>query len=80
MPRKLDVEKRVRAYLDGPRYTLWTFIKYFESSKDPSHARSVKRQMTERLRAMVSEGQAATCRSIRRGRSYRRIDQGSIPF
>lgn len=71
------IDKRVALFLELPkRYTLWTFIKYYERSKDPAHCRRVKKAMTKALETMPN---ISRCRSVMGGRSYRRY-VGDVPF
>ncbi len=74
------IKHRLSAYLDGKRYTLWTFIKYFERSKDPAHCRRLKAQMRAALKQMQREGEAIRCKSIKGGESWRRSDPNVLPF
>lgn len=75
----MNVAPRIKAYLAGPRYTLWTFIKYFERSGDPAHARRLKRAMEAELTRLHAEGEVVRCRSVKGGRSwYRKISD--VPF
>lgn len=76
----MKLEHRIAAYLSGPRYTLWTFIKYFEKSKDPAHCRRLHRAMQTHLSKAHREGEVIRCRSIRNGVAFKSAVPGEIPF
>lgn len=75
----MKLEHRIAAYLSGPRYTLWTFIKYFEKSKDPAHCRRLRRALHERFKQMHRNGELIRCRSIKNGVAWKSAPPG-IPF
>lgn len=77
----MNIAPRLEAFLKGPRYTLWTFIKYHEKSKDPAHCRRLKKQMEAKLREEHRRGNVVRCRSIGGKVSYApRSAYGDIPF
>lgn len=78
----MNVEKRVAVYLaQSRRFTLWTFIKYNEKSKDPAHCRSVRKHMRAELERRHRKGEVIRCRSIKGGVAWKPAPQdGAPPF
>lgn len=75
------LDKRIALFLAlKRRYTLWTFIKYHERSKDPAHCRRVKRNMKAELDRRHREGEVIRCRSVGGRLSWRAKPAGEIPF
>lgn len=75
----MTLETRLDAYLRGPRFTLWTFIKYHEKSKDPAHCRRLRKKMRAALDCLHREGKVIRCRSIKGGVSWKLAPSG-VPF
>lgn len=69
---RMNVQERINAYFAGPAFTLWTFIKYHERSKDPAHCKRLRDRMRERLNRLMAEGKAHRTRSLRGKIAYRR--------
>lgn len=79
----MRLENRLAVYLACPeRYTLWTFIKYFERSKDPKHCRRLKNKMENALKELHARGEVIRCKSVRGKTAYRSRDDypADVPF
>lgn len=79
----MNVAPRIAAYLALPRpWTLWTFIKLHEKSKDPAHCRRLKKQMEGELQKRTLAGEVVRCRSVKGRRAWKLNPNGAgaCPF
>lgn len=70
--RAMRVHRRVLAYLENPRaFTLWTWIKYYEKSKEEKHCTRTRKYMRRVLCMMIDAGRVQRVKSVRGGIAYR---------
>lgn len=67
----MNVAHRIEALLET-RFTLWTWIKKFERSKDPVHCKRMRDQMRRELNRMIAAGKVSMCKSYRNKIAYRK--------
>ena len=61
-------------YLDGPRYTVQTFLAYQLSGRARRYTMQYLRALMRAINRRVADGSVVACRSVHGSVSYRRVN------